>query len=94
MHSLHTHAYHEQARHFITFFQGVTKDGQQRKFTFKVLNSMDSKKPGHIQVEHAVMQLLSENGINCSVPIKNVEGETFTLVTIPNEAKNADNNGN
>lgn len=55
---------------------------------------MDSKKTGHIEAEHAVMQRLSENGINCSVPLKNIRGNTFELVTIQSDSKDLDNNGN
>jgi len=31
-----------------------------KKFIFKVLNSMDSKKTGHVEAEHEVMFILSE----------------------------------
>lgn len=55
---------------------------------------MDSRKTGHIEAEHAVMQRLSENGINCTVPLNNVKGDTFELVTIQSESKDLDNNGN
>ncbi|ODN04830.1 Hydroxylysine kinase [Orchesella cincta] len=60
-------------------------DGKTEKYTFKVLNSMDSKNPGHIEAEHAAMFLLNEKGVKSPVPMKTVEGSTFLLVTIENE---------
>ncbi len=86
--------YYFWEKRIVYFSQGISKDGKQGKFTFKVLNSMDSRKAGHIEAEHAVMQRLSENGINCSVPLKNVKGNTYELVAIQSESKDLDNNGN
>lgn len=74
------------------YVKAISADGRPGKFTFKVLNSMDSKKSYHIEAEHAVMQLLADNGVNCSIPQKNVHGETFSLVTVNNETKDVDNN--
>ncbi|CAL8106834.1 unnamed protein product [Orchesella dallaii] len=74
------------------YVKAKSSDGETVKYTFKVLNSMDSKKTGHIEAEHTAMFLLHGKGIRCPIPKKNVKGETFALVNIKNEATDVDNN--
>ncbi|OXA61109.1 hydroxylysine kinase [Folsomia candida] len=56
-----------------------------KKYNLKVLNSMDSKKTAHVEAEHGIMFYLSSNSINCPVPHKTVDGETYKVVSIPRE---------
>ncbi|ODN06024.1 Hydroxylysine kinase [Orchesella cincta] len=74
------------------YVKAKDSDENTQKYTFKVLNSMDSKKTGHIEAEHVAMFLLHGKCIRCPIPMKNVKGETFALVNIKNEATDVDNN--
>jgi hypothetical protein len=45
----------------LSFIEKVlNKEGKEKMYTFKVLNSMDTMKPEHAQAENAVMRFLSK----------------------------------
>ncbi|KAG8181420.1 hypothetical protein JTE90_018887 [Oedothorax gibbosus] len=57
----------------------VSDDG----YTLKVMNTLKSNLKGHFDAIHEAMLRLHEKGLRVPQPIKNLEGETWKLETLP-----------
>uniref|UniRef100_A0A6M2DKX5 Hydroxylysine kinase n=1 Tax=Xenopsylla cheopis TaxID=163159 RepID=A0A6M2DKX5_XENCH len=57
-------------------------------YVMKIMNSLDSKKTSFIEGQTELMLFLSNNGIKCPKPVKNVYGKYFTEETLSGEDKN------
>jgi len=55
------------------------KDGV---YVFKVLNSMDSKVPGVIDAQNAMMIFCAERGYHCNVPMKTLQGSHIAEIEL------------
>jgi hydroxylysine kinase len=76
------------------YVEAATTNGNNEKFIFKILNSLDSQKPWHVEAENECMQYLyNEKGINCPLPLpNNLDGKTWFLAPIPCNGADSENN--
>ncbi|KAG8181423.1 hypothetical protein JTE90_018890 [Oedothorax gibbosus] len=61
------------------YIDEVSDDG----YTLKVMNTLKSNLKGHFDAIHGAMLRLHEKGLRVPQPIKNLEGETWKLETLP-----------
>ncbi|GFR12176.1 hydroxylysine kinase, partial [Trichonephila clavata] len=65
----------------------ISEDG----YTLKVINTFKSSLEGHIDSMHSALNHLSKKGLRVPVPVRNLEGNTWKLETVPllNEEKDS-----
>ncbi|XP_041368754.1 hydroxylysine kinase-like isoform X2 [Gigantopelta aegis] len=56
-------------------------------YVLKIFNRMDSQRPRLIDAQHAFMEHLKKNGISVQEPIKNLQGNHFSIEKIPVNGK-------
>lgn len=51
-------------------------------YTLKIINSLDSQKTHVIEAQTEMLIFLNQRGINCPLPVKNIDGLYYALVTL------------
>lgn len=51
-------------------------------YTLKIINSLDSQKTNVIEAQTEMLIFLNQRGIKCPLPVKNINGLYYTLVTL------------
>ncbi|XP_063221070.1 hydroxylysine kinase isoform X2 [Bacillus rossius redtenbacheri] len=52
-------------------------------YVFKVVNTLDSQKPSHIEVQTELLMYLDSHGFTCPQPVKNVDGKYLSVEELP-----------
>lgn len=51
-------------------------------YTLKIINSLDSQKTQIIEAQTEMLMFLNQQGINCPLPVKSINGLYYTLATL------------
>ncbi|KAK4876664.1 hypothetical protein RN001_009170 [Aquatica leii] len=57
------------------------ESNSENEYTFKIMNSLDSKNTAFVEAQNEVMFFLRKRGIVCPKPIKNKDGKYYSLET-------------
>ncbi|CAH1782778.1 unnamed protein product [Owenia fusiformis] len=59
-------------------------------YTLKIVNAVDSKVPAFIDAQHAMAKRISESGLTCPVPVKNLKSSYKSLEELSTENGNVE----
>ncbi|GFY63624.1 hydroxylysine kinase [Trichonephila inaurata madagascariensis] len=66
-------------KHQNPHINNISEDG----YTLKIINTFKSSLEGHIDSIHSALNHLSKKGLRVPVPVRNLEGNTWKLETVP-----------
>lgn len=66
-------------KNFHVVIDGGKNDGQNHEYVFKIINSLDSKRPQFFDAQNCLLLHLRNNGIKCPKPILTNNGEYFVI---------------